>query len=148
MRGLVTAGRAVRQERIACLESSVAQLAGLLIAESRVAPRAAATSRIDEADRVGLLLEHGQRPAPAGQLAGDGDGGHNVPLVSGTHGVPAMMQPPVALITASPGCWAGQLPAITHGLADPVGGAVVPGSLDQQSTQMAVPGLGDRALHP
>ena len=50
MRGLVTAGRAVRLERIACLGSSVAgRERRLLIAVSRVAPRAAATAVVDEA---------------------------------------------------------------------------------------------------
>jgi hypothetical protein len=44
MRGLVTAGRVVRLERIACLASSVAgPLGWVLIAASRVTPRAAAT---------------------------------------------------------------------------------------------------------
>ena len=57
-------GRVSRVERRA-------DRSALLIAESRVAPRAAASGRIDEADYGGLLLEHGQGPAPAGQLAGD-----------------------------------------------------------------------------
>src|SRR3954454_11282995 len=76
MRGLVTAGRGVRQERTACLESSVARdsrAVGLLIAVPRVAPRAAGTTRSTKPGSwAGLFLEHGQRPAPAGQLAGDG----------------------------------------------------------------------------
>src|SRR5689334_7148017 len=46
MRGLVTAGRAVRLQRFACLGSSVAgaEEARLLIAVSRVAARAATTA--------------------------------------------------------------------------------------------------------
>jgi hypothetical protein len=106
MRGLGTAGRGVRQERTACLGSSVALIgSALLIAVARVAPRAAATGVVDEADRVGLLLEYGQGPAPAGQFAGDRDVGHHVPLAAGTEGVPAGVQSPVPGVPAGPGCW-------------------------------------------
>src|SRR5688572_28852719 len=98
MRGLVTAGRVVRLERIAGLGTSVAGLVGrLLIAQSRVAPRAAATAWLTKQIRVSRLaldvLEDGQGPAPAGQFSGDGDVGDHTALVSGAHGVPAVVHP-------------------------------------------------------
>ena len=63
MRGLVTAGRGFGRSGTACLASSVARTdgvgAGLLIGVSRVAPRAATTKMVDEADLGCGLLEDG-----------------------------------------------------------------------------------------
>ncbi len=59
---------------------------------------------------------------------------------------PPVVQPSVALVTAGPGRRRGQLPAVTHGLADRVAGAVVPGGFDEQPAGVTVAGLGDRPL--
>src|SRR5665809_38045 len=107
MRGLSTAGRAVRLERIACLVSGVAGPWGS-VAHSWFAGRSSRCchrpGRRSGPGWSGLLLEHGQGPAPAGELAGDGDVGHDVALVPGSEGVPAVVQPPVALVAAGAGC--------------------------------------------
>ena len=61
---------------------------------------------------------------------------------------PALVQSAVALVAAGSRCGGSQVPAVAHGLADPVAGAVVPGGLDQQPARVGVAGLGDRPLRP
>ncbi len=71
-----------------------------------------------------------------------------MPLVSCAHGVPAVVQSPVALVAAGAGSRPGKFPPVPHGLADAVGGPVVPRGLDQQAPQVGVARLGDRPLGP
>jgi len=54
IRGLATAGRGFGWIASACLAASVDPLAGLLIVESRVDPRAATTALEEEADQVAV----------------------------------------------------------------------------------------------
>ena len=67
---------------------------------------------VDEADRGGLvLLEHGQGPAPAGQLAGDGDVGDHVPLAAGAERVPAVRAAAGCRHRRGPGPLVGRAPS-------------------------------------
>src|SRR5207342_2987577 len=92
-------------------------------------------------------VEDGQRPAPAGQLAGNRGVRDNGPLVAGIEGDPPFVQAPVRALAPVPGLGSGLLPAppqINTGAA--VGLTVMPGRLDQQPPGVPVPGLGDRPL--
>ena len=107
MRGLVTAGRGVRQERTACLGASVtgrwwlAAHSCVAGRSTRCCHRAWSTKQIGG----GLFLEHGQGPAPAGQLAGDRDVGDYVALTTCPEGVPASVKAPVAGIATCSCRW-------------------------------------------
>ena len=100
MRGLGTAGRWFGRNGTACLGSSVAvsQWDWLLIVGSRVVPRAATGHLLGEAAYGCLVVHNGQRPAPAGQLAGDRDVRDGVPFAPLAEDDPPVMQSPVALI--------------------------------------------------
>src|SRR5699024_8410578 len=87
-------------------------------------------------------------PAPACQFAGDGHVGDGGAFAAFEVADPAVVQAPVALITADPGGCGCQVPPGPHPGPDPVGRAVVPGCLDEQSAGMGIAGLGDRALGP
>src|SRR5215211_1226675 len=79
------------------------------------------------------LVQNGQRPGPAGQLAGDGDVSDDRPFAAGGEGLPAVMKPPVAFVATGPRRRGGVLPAGPHDLSEiAVALAMVPGSLDQQ----------------
>ena len=97
---------------------------------------------------LGGLLEDGQGPAPAGEFAGDGDIGDRGFLAAQVEAHPASVQATVAGVAAGPDRGRGQFPPVAHGLAGQVAGLVVPGGLDEQSADVGVAGLGDRALRP
>src|SRR5687767_13914576 len=119
--------------------------------ESRVVPRAAAARSVPAGAcgwSVGLL-EGGEGPAPAGELAGDRDVGDHRLLLAVVEDLPAVVQPAVALMATRAGGRGCLLPPGPHrrpGFA--VVASVVPGGLDQQPAGVGVPGLGDRPLHP
>jgi len=75
--------------------------------------------------------EGGQAPAPASEFTGDGDTGDGGAFAAGIEPLPAVVQPPVAGLSA--GTYGGWLAVLTPGqlAADPVSLAVVPGGLDQ-----------------
>jgi Transposase, Mutator family len=60
---------------------------------------------------VGLVVEYGQRPAPAGQFAGDRGVGHHGAFLAGIEAFPAAVQAPVGGLAASAGGRAGGCPA-------------------------------------
>jgi hypothetical protein len=95
---------------------------------------------------VRLLLEDGQRPAPAGEFAGDGGVGHDRSLVAGVEARPAGVQSAVGPLAAVPRARRGLVLPAAQLRAGPVAGAVVPGSFDQQPAGVAVAGLGDPPL--
>ena len=99
--GLVTAGRAVRLERLRWSRDRTWPPRWLFIVESRVVPRAAAKTATGK-ETCGVLLEDGQGPRPAGELAGDGDVGYDGVLPAGGEPFPALVQPLVALMAADP----------------------------------------------
>ena len=122
----------------------------LLIARGRVVPHAAGSGSLTPTVSFGVALvgHHGQRPAPAGQLAGDGDVGDHGPLLAVGEADPALVQPVVARLRPRDRGRGRQLPAAPQHRGRPVRLAVVPGRLDQQPAGVGVAGLGDRALRP
>src|ERR1044072_6663063 len=98
-----------------------------------MAPRVATTTTIVTKRSGGWSVHDGQGPAPAGQLAGDGDVGDDVAFAAQVESDPPLVRSPVAGVAAGSGGGCGEFPAVAHGLADGVAGAVVPGGLDQQS---------------
>ena len=119
MRGLVAAGRAVRLGRSGWSRSGRDRprrcRGRLSIAVSRVVP--SRCDLIGEGQR-GLrrgLLEHGQGPYPAGELAGDRHVGDHRLLPSRCEGLPPLVQPAVPFVAA------GQPPA--GGAPGPAGSA-------------------------
>jgi hypothetical protein len=112
---------------------------GLLIAESRVARRAAATAAVDEAVQGGgytsSTAKDQHQPASSRAMATVAT---TCRLWAGAHGVPAVVQPPVGPIATRLGSRSGELPASPHSPAHPVGRTVMPGRFDQQPTQMGV----------
>src|SRR4051795_5290229 len=58
-----------------------------------------------------VVVEDGQGPAPAGQLAGDRGVGHDGTLAAWVEGGPSRVQAPVALPSPVPGRGAGRVPA-------------------------------------
>src|SRR4029453_6700103 len=95
---------------------------------------------------AGSGVQDGQAPAPSGKLAGDRDHADRRALAPSVQPTPALVEPAVATLGPLPdhsgltGLAALQLPA------QPIWLAVMPGSLDQQPSGMAVAGLGDRPL--
>ena len=83
---------------------------GWPICVSRVAPRAA-TGDVSLKQIVGvwLFVHDSQRPAPAGQLAGDGGVGDGVPLAALDELHPPLVQAPVALVAADAGSGRGSI---------------------------------------
>src|SRR5690606_33704659 len=148
MRGLGTARRCSAGAYPLVYERVSPAGAGCLIGPSRVTPRAAfaAGSVIKQPVGSVLVVEDCQGPAPAGQLAGDGDVGDRGALVSFDEPHPAGVQSPVAGIASCPGCWGCQALSAGQAHPDPVGGSVMPGGLDQQPAGVGVAGLGDRPL--
>ena len=117
MRGLVTAGPCVRLERCAGLRTSVARFFFVerdLAAHSlgaRCSSRCG-SSTVDptELDGTrGLVGQHRQGPAPAGQFAGDGDVGDHRPFLAQVQVDPAGVQPAgcrhVPRVRAAAGAW-------------------------------------------
>lgn len=90
-----------------------------------------------------VLLEDGQRPAPAGEFAGDRGVGHHGAFLAGVEVLPAGVQPAVGGLSAGPRRRARLIPAPPQPHSGAVGGAVVPGRFDQQPPGVAVAGLGD-----
>ena len=111
MRGLVTAGPCVRLERCAGLRTSVARFFFVerdLAAHSlgaRCSLRCG-SSTVDPTELEGtrgLVGQHRQGPAPAGQFAGDGDVGDHRPFLAQVQVDPAGVQPLVAGMSAGAG---------------------------------------------
>jgi len=96
---------------------------------------------------AGSGVHDGQGPAPAGELAGDGDvGDHRVLLALGEV-QPPLVQPLVAGMAAGPGGRWCQLPPGLHPRAGgAVGLEVLPAGLDQQPAGVGVAGLSDGPL--
>jgi hypothetical protein len=118
---------------------------GLLIAEPRMllapagrAPRGVRTPASAVHDR--------EAPAPAGELAGHGHGGHRGALATGVEAPPAAVQTALGGGGALPHQGRLALSAAGQLAARPRGAALVPGGLDQQAPGVAVAGLGDRPL--
>jgi len=108
--------------------------------------------RVEKPARVrGSVLEHRQRPAPAGELAGDSDVGDHWPLAAFGEAGPARVQ---AAVTALSGVAAGtcrgrcKVPPGPHHRTWSVTRPMVPGRLDEQPPDVDVTGLGDLALNP
>src|SRR5699024_6253714 len=101
MRGVVTAWRAVRRERSGWSRERASPWWGLLIVSARVV--LVVQTGFCRAGRFvgwGLCLQGGQRPAPAGEFAGDGDVGDGRFLLVLVEHHPAVMQPLVAQVAA------------------------------------------------
>ncbi len=152
MRGLVTAGRAVRRElhRVSRVERGrPSSDVRLLIAASRVAPRAATaaawTKRSPVARGQSMTARDQHQPASSRAMATLAMTGRLQRRLNLTQRSCSRRLPSVAAGTG--GGW-GQFPPVAHGLAGRVAGAVVPGGFDQQAAGVGVAGLGDRALHP
>ena len=77
-------------------------------------------------------VENGQGPAPAGQLAGDGGVGHDRAFLAGVETDPTLVQTVVGLLAAVARGRIGRVLTAAQIGADPVGWAMMPGSLDQQ----------------
>jgi hypothetical protein len=95
-----------------------------------------------------VVVHDGQCPAPAGQLPGDRGVGHHRPFVAGVEGPPLRVQPPIALRCMGGDRRRGASPASLQVGRGTVGGAVLPGRLNQQPADMAVAGLGHPQLGP
>src|SRR5215210_2058050 len=91
-------------------------------------------------------VHDGEAPAPSGELAGDRDAADRGALVASVEGDPALVQ--AAVCALGPLAYRRRLAfaAADQLAAWPVGSAVMPGGLDQQSARVRVAGLGDRAL--
>ena len=90
-----------------------------------------------------LVVEDGQRPAPAGELAGDrgvGDHGAFLALIEAD---PPRVQAPIGGLAACPRRGGGRVPASAQILSGPIPGSVMPGGFDQQPAGVAVAGFGD-----
>ena len=95
---------------------------------------------------VASAVHDGEAPAPSGELAGDRDAADGGALVARVKGDPALMEAAVGTLgTLAHCCWLA-FAAADQLAAGPVGAAVMPGGLDQQSARVRVAGLGDRAL--
>jgi hypothetical protein len=84
------------------------------IARSRISPSRPPTLSVWSSSGrlwVGLVVEYGQRPAPAGQFAGDRGVGHHGAFLAGIEAFPAAVQAPVGGLAASAGGRAGGCPA-------------------------------------
>ena len=121
-----------------------------LVAHSRIAGRLLALLAVDgfqikSGGRLLLLarlvVEGGQGPAPAGELAGDRGVGDGVLLLPGRVLDPLVVQTLVAGMSAYPSRWGGLFPSGPHDWSDGVAGLVVPGSLDEQASGVGVAGV-------
>ncbi len=93
-----------------------------------------------------LVVEDGQRPAPASQLAGDRSVGDHRTFLAGIKASPAGVQAVIGGMPASPGHRGSSIPAAPQITAGPIRGAVMPGGLDQQPAGMGIAGLGHSTL--
>jgi hypothetical protein len=75
----------------------------LLIVVPRVTPRAATRPHRRVSLWAGLFVHHGQRPAPPGEFAGDGDVGDDRLFPSLDESDPTIVQAMIAGVAASPG---------------------------------------------
>src|SRR5690242_21641990 len=111
----------------------------LLLVRSRVAPRAATSGHHRLAAHgvgVGSVVEDGQGPTPAGQLAGDGDVGDHGLLLAGHEGLPSLVQPVVTGVAASLRRRRGETPSAPHRRAwGTVVAWAIPCGLDEQSAR-------------
>jgi hypothetical protein len=148
MRGLGTAGRAVRPERFRLSGIARRPVFRLLIAVPRVAPRAAVTVAREPLTGLGWpsVGHDGQGPATAAEFAGDRDVRDGGSLLPCDELLPFVMQAVVAGVTAGDGGTRGGRPPGLHHRAGPVGLAVMPCGFDEQSAGVRVPRLGDRSL--
>jgi hypothetical protein len=143
-------GCSAAADRVSRVDRRRASEPRLLIGVSRVAVRCHHSDRATK--KLGCLLrgvvDHGQRPTSAGELAGDGDVGDHGSFLAQVDADPALVWAAVAGVAAGPGGGWCELPAVVHGLAGPVGTAVLPGGFDEQFSDVRVADLSDRALHP
>jgi hypothetical protein len=92
-------------------------------------------------DGVALLVEYGQRPAPAGEFAGDGRVGDHRAFLTRIEAHPPGVQARIGgLATCSCHRW-GRVPASAQILSGPIPRSVMPGGFDQQPAGMTVAGL-------
>lgn len=118
----------------------------LLMADSRVAPRAACTVPVSRRRLVGWSVHDRQTPAPAGELAGHGYSADGGAFTAAVKPAPAAVQPPVADLGTS--AHGGRLAVLAAEQfpAQSIAFAVLPGGLDQRPAGVGVAGLGDRTL--
>ena len=137
-------------EWAACLKDERHQLSSNVIAHRSHAGHSqtlAVTTEVSHPDSCGVLVvENGQRPAPAGEFAGDRRVGHDGAFLAFIETGPAGVQTSVGCLTARPGRRGRRLPAPPQLAPRPIPGSVMPGGFDQQAAGMAVAGLGDPAL--
>ena len=93
-----------------------------------------------------LVVENGQRPAPAGEFAGDRRVGHYGAFLAFIETGPAGVQTSVGCLAAGTGCRGRRLPSSPQIAPRPIPRSVMPGRFDQQAAGVAVAGLGDPAL--
>ena len=125
MRGLGTAGRAFRLERVRVSRvERRAQESNPVAAHScsvvpQVTPSAAAWLQRRVSLWDGLFVHHGQGPTPPGEFADDGDVGDDGLLVTLDESGPPIVQAMVAGVASCPGrpVWPGDGPA--GGQSDP-----------------------------
>jgi len=120
----------------------------LLIAVSRVAPRAAVTDVSLPAGLGGLLVHDCQGPAPAGELAGDRDVGDCGAFLPGDHLLPSMVETLVAFMPAGRCRWWCGRPPRFHRFPGAVGDPVMPGGFDEEAAGVTIAGFRDRSLRP
>ena len=110
----------------------------MLLAPARRAPRGVRLSA--------SVLHDGKAPAPAGQLAGHGHGGHRGALAATIEAAPAAVQ----TAFGGDGAFAHQGALAFAAASEFTAGSrlatMVPGRFDQQAPGMTVAGLGDRPL--
>ncbi len=149
MRGLVTAGRCCRLERVRVSRvergpgAARRTVAGWLLA----LPPAAG---LDEADCVGqssMTASDQHQPASSRAMATLATVCRFRCSVNRTHRSCMRWLPrsPRTRVAADTSCYGCELPAGAYGRTDPVAGMVVPGGLDEQSAHVSVAGFGDRA---
>jgi hypothetical protein len=93
-----------------------------------------------------LVVDDRQRPAPAGEFAGDRGVCDHRAFLAGVETGPAVVQAPVGGLSAGPRRRTGGLLASPQIGSGPVPGSVMPGCFDKQSAGVTVAGLGDSAL--
>ena len=86
------------------------------------------------------VVEHGQRPASAGEFAGDRGVGDGDAFVAFVERLPAGVQASVTRVAAGPCRRRGLIPAAPQRHTGPVCAAVVPGRFHQQPADVPVAG--------
>src|SRR3954447_15366709 len=134
------------EERCRFLASSVALVGTARSVLSGRSSRRCAGALSSPSRWVKRLLHRRERPAVAGELAGDRDHDDRAGLASGLERVPASVEPAGAAVRL--GSYGERLACTSAFQRDAQARrtTVVPGGLDQQPPRVAVAGLGDRAL--